>query len=270
MNRRTFLALAASAVCCGALSGCTRQPAGIAEQSSAPRLVIGYGEYRPYIFVDDDGNYAGTDAVLATEACRRMGYEPVFKEIDWQRRDAYLESGQVDCLWSCFSMNDREGDYAWVGPYMNSREVVAVLEGSAINSLLDLEGKSIAVKLSTKPESLFLDGSDARIGKVDHVYCLATPEEIATALRNEYVDACAGHAAALRWCLQAAGVNYRFLDEDLFQAKIGVAFSKDGDAAVMRGLAEALDAMVADGTAAAIFQEYGLDAERVLQGVGDE
>ena len=266
MKRRVaFVAIVVAALMAAAalLAGCAQQA-----DSTKPQLIIGYDEYRPYMYVDDDGNYAGTDAEIAIEACRRMGYEPVFEKIDWQNRDEYLESGQVDCLWSCFSMNEREGEYAWVGPYMISREVVAVRDGSSIYSLADLQGKRVAVKASTKPEEILLTREDARIPQLENVCCLTSSEEVATALRNEYVDAVAGHAAALRYQLAADGVSYRFLDEDLLYAQIGVAFSKDSDVGVRQKLSSALSSMRADGTTRGILVKYGLDPEKTLEGVG--
>lgn len=37
-----------------------------------------------------------------------------------------MENGTVDCIWGSFLMNGREDDYTWAGPYLNSRQVVAV------------------------------------------------------------------------------------------------------------------------------------------------
>ena len=54
-------------------------------------------------------------------------------------------------------MDGRENDYKWAGPYMVSRQVVAVNENSNIKKLSDLSGKVIAVQASTKPEDIFLD-----------------------------------------------------------------------------------------------------------------
>ena len=41
----------------------------------------------------------------------------------------------------CFSMEGRLDDYRWAGPYIASRQVVAVNENSDIYKLSDLEGK---------------------------------------------------------------------------------------------------------------------------------
>lgn len=89
-----------------AACGAQEEPSG-----DLPELVIGSDDYRPYNYLDENGQAAGVDVALATEACRRMGYEPVFRQISWDEKDLLLEIGQVDCLWGCFSMNGRENAY---------------------------------------------------------------------------------------------------------------------------------------------------------------
>lgn len=43
-------------------------------------------------------------------------------------------------------MNGREDKYQWAGPYLYSRQMVAVRKESEINTIQDLEGKGIAVQ----------------------------------------------------------------------------------------------------------------------------
>ena len=253
------------ALCCLSLSGCSLQ-----KKDGLPKLIIGCDNYRPYNYTDEDGNPAGMDVDLAKEACRRMGYEPVFEQIDWNKRDILLASGKIDCLWSCFSMDGQEDRYAWVGPYMYSRQIVAVLYDSPIRHLSDLAGKSVAVRVGSKAETTFLEHSEEGVPQVQSVYCLSDLSEVITALRNDYVDACAGYAAAVREQLRYAGVEYRFLEEDLARAKLGIAFSKGSDEELRSKLSDALDEMLADGTTARILKEYGVDTDKVLGGDADE
>lgn len=268
MLKKITLLLIAVALAAVPLCACSVKSQDTSQE--LPQLVIGYGEYRPYAYTNEDGYVAGLDVDLAREACERMGYKPVFKQIKWEYRDRYLKEGTVDCLWSCFSMDEREGDYDWAGPYMNSRQVVGVLENSSIKNLSDLKGKRIGVKSSTRPEEIFLEHEDKRIPRVETVYCLTDAEELATALRNGYVDAVAGHVGMLRYYLENAGTSYRLLDEDLASALIGVAFAEDRDDSLCDELDRALAEMRSDGTEAAILESWGVDASTALEGVGDE
>lgn len=44
------------------------------EKEELPEIVIGGSFYAPYFYRDVSGSYAGIDAELAAEACRRIGY----------------------------------------------------------------------------------------------------------------------------------------------------------------------------------------------------
>lgn len=237
------------------------------EEQPLPQVVIGYNDYRPFTYTDEDKRPAGIDVELAQEACRRVGYEPVFKQISWHDRDALLAAGEVDCLWSCYSISGREEQYDWVGPYMFSRQVVAVLQDNPIRMLRDLEGRTVAVKSATMPERIFVGQTDARIPEVEAVYCLADMEDVVAALRDGYVDACAGFSATLTELLQNSGVGYRFLDENLIVSDLGVAFLPGSFEELRAALVTALNEMHRDGTTARILRSYGLNSTDTLEGI---
>ena len=251
----------------GMLCGCSAP--GFAQTDALPKLVIGSDNYRPYNYIDENSEPAGIDVELAKEACRRMGYTPVFKQINWDEKDALLEAGTVDCLWGSFSMNGREEKYLWAGPYMYSRQVVAVLKDSDIQTLSDLKNKRIAVQSSSKPEEIFSKRTNDQIPKVKNIYCLLDMDEVVSALRKDYVDACAGHAEALAELLQNIGGSYRFLEEDLIRSELGVAFSATGDSQLRDRLNETLIEMREDGTVQKILESYGLDTEKALGGIAE-
>ena len=57
-------------------------------------------------------------------------------------------------------MDGRENDYQWAGPYLVSRQVIAVSAQSSIERMSDLAGKTIAVQATGKPEAIFLSGGE--------------------------------------------------------------------------------------------------------------
>jgi polar amino acid transport system substrate-binding protein len=235
-----------------------------------PPLKIGIdASYEPYSYIDESGEYAGLDIELAKEACRRMGREPVFTAIKWNYKDAYLEDGTVDCIWSCFSMNGREDDYSWVGPYMYSRQVVAVCSDSDINSLADLEGKVVAVMSSTKPESIFLEPDNDGIPNVKNVYSMEDMNLAFSALQQGYADATAGHETVMRQYMETTAGKYRLLDEDLLSARIGVAFCKNKNADISSELGVVMSDMQSDGTLGEILNRYGIATKTANGGETD-
>ena len=211
---KIFIKCAAAAVLSSAfiLSGCSDKSA--VSSDALPEIIIGSDEYEPYNFSDKNGNPAGIDVEIASEAFLRMGYKAQFKNIVWDEKDEMLTTGKVDCLWGCFSMNGREDKYRWVGPYMNSRQAVAVRADSNIYALSDLSGKKVAVQSSSKPEEMLSQKSDD-IPQVSGLYCFVRTEYIFAALRKNYVDAVAGHEYMLRVFINESDDKYRLLDESL-------------------------------------------------------
>lgn len=256
MLKKFFAAAALLSIAAALMSGCS------AQEEQLPELVIGCDNYRPYCYIDEDGELAGLNVEIAQEVCKRMGYKPVFEQIEWSQRDALLESGGIDCLWSCIAIDGQEEHYTWI-PYMTTRQVVVVMKDSPIQHLSELEGKSVAVRVSSRAEEIFLDQSEPGVPAVENVYCMTDLGDAVTALRNDYVDACAGYAAALREQLDIVGVDYRVLDEDLVHASLGVAFSKDRDFQVVGEMSQALSEMRSDGTLKEIIGKY-VNAEKAL------
>ena len=76
--------------------------------------------------MDNNGDITGLDVDIAEEAFRRMGYRAEFTTIDWEQKTKLVDNGEIDCIWDCFSMDGRENDYQWAGPYLVSRQVIAV------------------------------------------------------------------------------------------------------------------------------------------------
>ncbi len=258
------LALSLSLAACGHPTT-TEDP-----DTGLPTLTIGSDNYEPYIYLDDKGNFAGVDVDLAKEACRRLGYRPVFHQIVWENKDQELALGDVDCLWGSFTMNGREDLYQWAGPYLYSRQVVVVRADSDIDTLQDLAGKRVAVQATSKPEAIFLERPEPdRVPQVGEVYCFSTMEEVYSAIRKDFADAVAGHESAMKIFVDESPQNWRILDQELMLSDLGVAFLKGTNESLSARLTAVLQEMQQDGTTASIVKKYGLDPEKVLRGEGN-
>lgn len=247
-----------------AASGCSGVEEPVSEE--LPELMIGCDTYAPYSFIDENGDFSGLDIELAQEACRRIGYAPSFTRVIWDEKDALLAEGSIDCLWSCFSMNGREDQYNWAGPYLNSRHVVAVCDESDIINLEDLEGVRVAVQSGTRSEELFLNHLNG-LPEIGNLFCFTDQHDVAAALRKGYVEAIAGHEAVISDYIIESSDDFRILDECIQQSNLGVAFLKERGDGLPEKLNDALKEMITDGTAAQIVEKYGLDPEKGLGGI---
>ena len=77
------------------LTACSLESAKT-EEKTLPKITIGGAIYKPYFYKDVEEKYTGIDVELAKEACARLGYRPVFKEIDLGQRKELLQSGKID------------------------------------------------------------------------------------------------------------------------------------------------------------------------------
>ena len=265
LSRRAFLngctLLAASA----ALGGLTACGGTDAKNSDLPQILIGSDTYPPYIYLNNDGTPAGIDVEIATEAFRRMGYAARFEVIDWEQKTALVESGAIDCIWGCFSMQGRETLYRWAGPYMVSRQVVAVNADSSIQSLGDLAGKTVMVQSTSKPESIFLSGSDPRIPQTVEVFSIEDRSVQYAMLACGYVDAIAAHETAILQYMKDNNAAFRILEEPLLVTGLGVAFAKNDSRGLDHQLNDTFAQMREDGTLERIVGKYLEHASQYLE-----
>ena len=265
ISRRAFLngcTLLAASTALGGLTACGGTDA---KNSGLPQILIGSDTYPPYIYLNNDGTPTGIDVEIATEAFRRIGYAARFEVIDWEQKTALVESGAIDCIWGCFSMQGRETLYRWAGPYMVSRQVVAVNADSSIQSLSDLAGKTVMVQSTSKPEGIFLSGSDPRIPQTVEVFSTEDRSVQYAMLACGYVDAIAAHETAILQYMKDNSVEFRILEEPLLVTGLGIAFAKNDS----RGLDTQLNAVLAqmrtDGTLEQILGKYLEHASQYLE-----
>ena len=265
LSRRAFLngcTLLAASTALGGLTACGGTDA---KNSDLPQILIGSDTYPPYIYLNNDGTPAGIDVEIATEAFRRMGYAARFEVIDWEQKTALVESGAIDCIWGCFSMQGRETLYRWAGPYMVSRQVVAVNADSSIQSLSDLAGKTVMVQSTSKPEGIFLSGSDPRIPQTVEVFSIEDRSVQYAMLACGYVDAIAAHETAILQYMKDSNAAFRILEEPLLVTGLGVAFAKNDSRGLDHQLNDTFAQMREDGTLERIVGKYLEHASQYLE-----
>lgn len=264
-NRRKIAIISIISGLAFAFTGCSvSEPKSKNTDNQYKKITVGSDKFEPYIYQDDDGNFTGIDVELAQEAFHRIGYEPEFEQIVWENKKEYLADGEVDCLWGCFSMNGREDEYQWAGPYLYSSQAVAVRMDSEIDQISDLTGKTVAVQETGKAEEYLLRSAGSEVPKVAKVYAFSNMDEVYSALRKNYVQAICGHESALNSFVKTAQDEYRILEKGLFSSKLGVAFAKNYDTEFVTQLKEVLSDMMSDGTTEAIIKKYDLDIEKAL------
>lgn len=154
-----------------ALTACGGGSSDSGDESAAEETFTfkhGYDkDFPPYSYIGDDGETTGFDVELAQAVCELNGWNYEGVAINWDAKDAELESGSIDCIWSGFTKSpDREPKFAWSEPYSVNTIKIMVLEGSDIKSVEDLAGKKVGVQGSTSAQEM-LETPNAEGGAED-------------------------------------------------------------------------------------------------------
>ncbi len=265
-SRKTGMIFGLAVLACGLVCGCGNNQNTQDAGGDRKPVIIGIDKFEPYTYLDMDGNVTGVDIDIATTAFHELGYEPQFEVIPWNEKNALLADGSIDCIWSCYSMNGREEDYQWAGPYLYSRQVIAVRTDSDIQNFDDLADKKVGVQVTTRAANLFLHTVDSALPHVKQVNCFATTEDMFAAMRKAYVDVIAGHEALINELIKNGNGAYRLLEESPHVSKAGVAFQKGTHQELAEKLSGVIRELSEDGTIGTIAAQYGLDADKVVVG----
>ena len=218
-------------------------------------FVVGFNSQFPPFGYKENGEYTGFDIELAKEVARRNNwtFKPV-PIIDWNTKRFELDSNEVDCIWSEFTIDGRENDYEWSQPYFNNTKLVIVRGDSDINDLDDLEGKALEVQqgssiLNTIKKNETLKSKFAKIEQVDS-YDTAFMD-----LESGVCDVIIIDSGLGRYLVSEKHNDTKILNQTISNEKYGVAFEK-GNTELRDKVQKTLDEMYADGTVEKIAQKY--------------
>ena len=231
-------------------------------------FIVGFdAEFPPYGYKDNaSGNYTGFDLDLAKEVCARNNWTFKAQPIDWDAKDAELDSGSIDCIWNGFTIDGRENDYTWSSPYFDNKQIIVVKSNSNINSLDDLAGKTVETQKDSSALAA-LKGDNKTIA--DKFATLTEVADYNTAfmdLESSACDAVAMDIGVAEYDIKnkANPADYKILSDYITTEKYGIGFKKGNDA--LRDTVQAtLLEMFKDGTVFKIAQKYGISQDALIQ-----
>lgn len=223
-------------------------------------------DYRPYSYIDDNGENAGFDVEMAQAVCDYYGWEYQAVPFNWDAKDAELDAGSCDCIWSGFTMNGREDDYLWSEPYSDNTQMIMVKKESGIETLKDLAGKKVGVQTATSAYDLLNDEEGQKELK-DTFASLEVYDTYTTAITDLNAGAVDALAIDVTRANEAIAKDETLvcLTEALGSEQYGIGFRKD-DTELCEKVNAALDALAKDGTVAKIAEKYPEIAEYITLG----
>ncbi|MBR6873702.1 MAG: amino acid ABC transporter substrate-binding protein [Ruminococcus sp.] len=209
------------------------------------KLILGLdATFKPMGYTDENDQIVGFDIDCAKEVCTRLGIELEPYGVNWETKEIDLDAGTIDCIWNGLSVSDeRKKVMLMSDPYMSNQMVFVVNSDSTINSLADLDGKTVAVQNGSTAQEI-LAASD--VGKTVTATELATNVEALNQLELNLCDAVFLDSVVAEYEITTSGKAFRVLEEGLEPEEYAIGF-RLGDQSLCDKVYGTLKEMKADG-----------------------
>lgn len=108
--------------------------------------VGGDGDYPPYSFLDAQGKPVGVSVDLFRAVASAMGLQDDIALGPWAEVRPQIEHGQLDVVIGMYRSPEREQSVDFSLPYVIVSHAIFVRRGSSIQSLADLEGRTVLIQ----------------------------------------------------------------------------------------------------------------------------
>ena len=275
------LILAALAVImCFALAACGGTQGGETPSTDAPEatasdlayikekgeMIIGYTEFAPMNYKNDDGEFVGFETDFAKAVCEELGVEAKFQLISWEAKETELAAKTIDCIWNGMTITPERLEAMSIStPYMANKQVLIVKAENADKYLKpeDMEGAKVVAEVESAGEGVAKE--DAFFAKAAYT----SVADQATALME--VASGVSDACVVDYVLSIGMIGEGTDYEDLVvvdslafaDEEYGIAFRKDSDTTA--AVNEAITALVENGKLAEIAAAYKIDAQLIAK-----
>lgn len=229
-------------------------------------MIIGYTEFAPMNYKNDDGEFVGFETEFAKAVCEELGVEAKFQLISWEAKETELAAKTIDCIWNGMTITPERLEAMSIStPYMANKQVLIVKAENADKYLKpeDMDGAKIVAEIESAGEGVAKE--DAFFAKAQYT----SVADQATALMEVASGVSDGCVVdyVLSIGMIGEGTDYEdlvvvdslaFADEEY-----GIAFRKDSDVAA--AVNEAISALVANGKLQEIAANYKLEAQLIAK-----
>ncbi len=258
--KRVLIIAALLVVSAAAIIGCAGKKTAADESlkkiTEKGVLVMGLDDsFPPMGFRNENNEIVGYDVDLAKEVAARMGVTLTLQPIDWNAKEQELNTGKIDCIWNGFTITPARAEViTFTKPYLKNAQVVVVKQSSAVRTLADLAGKTVALQAGSSAADALEAAAEFRAS----LKSVVEFKDNLTALMDLEiggVDAVVMDLMVANDNIVRSGKAYVILEEALAPEDYGIGFRKN-DLALMNKVQETLEAMAADGTIARISTEW--------------
>lgn len=223
-------------------------------------LIVGITDFAPMDYKDDNGNWIGFDADMATKVAQSLGVEVQFVEIDWDNKILELENKSIDVVWNGMTLTSEVTNaMECTNAYLNNAQVVVVSKDKAdqCKILEDVSGFSFAVESGSAGEQAAIDNGfeyTSLTSQADAVMEVAAGTSDACIIDLLMAGAMVGE-----------GTSYENLTYtvELTTEEYGIGCRKGSDLASY--INEQLKTYYADGSMETVAKQYGVQEAIIAQ-----
>lgn len=227
-------------------------------------IVMGFdAEYPPFTY-EENGEFVGFDVEFAKKVVEdTLGYKLELKPIDWNAKDESLSTGAIDCIWSGFTYEERENDYAWTVRYLNNT-IVVLTNCADVTTLASLADKTVAVQSDSSGETAINSEANAALVasfKDGEVKTEASYTMAFTKLKAGAYDAIIVDIGVANYLLANGETDstYKILDDAISVETYGVGFRKD-DTELCKAVSDAMETVGQDADfIKGLCEKYGVE-----------
>ncbi|NJL44672.1 MAG: basic amino acid ABC transporter substrate-binding protein [Leptolyngbyaceae cyanobacterium SM2_3_12] len=205
--------------------------------------------FPPFVYLTEDQELVGFDVDMITEIARRLDVQVYYAYIPFDGLFATLEAETADASVDAITITPkRDESIDFSRPYFKSGLAVAVrADDNRINSLQDLSGKKIAVKLGTTGADLASQVPNTQLVTFD------SAEKALIDLEKGNVDAVIKDEPTTLGMIKMANIkNVRLLEDLLTEEYYGIGLTPNSPNKPF--IDAALNDMMADGTYEQIYR----------------
>ncbi|UPV74784.1 basic amino acid ABC transporter substrate-binding protein [Halorussus limi] len=225
--------------------------------------------YKPFEYRTQSGELTGFDVELADAIFQELGREYEFVQTGFDTIIPSLNNGNFRIIMSAMTINDqRDQQVDFSEPYFIAYQTVAILKGSDVQSVEDLEGKTVAVQKGTTGEAAAQQLKKRLNGNLNIDSYDQIPGAFNALLNNQAAAVINDNAVNLQYAderdsivmLEGEGQAAQEFESappylTLTVERYGIAFRQDDDE-FRRQVNEALNAVIGSGRYAEIYKEY--------------
>ncbi|HBF40067.1 MAG TPA: L-cystine-binding protein TcyK [Firmicutes bacterium] len=220
------------------------------------KIIVGTGNaFKPYCYLDEDGNLAGFEYEVLQEIDKRLPqYQFEYQTMDFQNILLSLDAGKIDIAAHEYAKNaEREKKYLFANEFYTlvATKITVLSSRNDIRSITDLYGKKVQVSPGSNDAYILESYNKEHGNKIHLIYGAPDTATLVQNLKTGSIDATTQFTRNVDSINRAYGDVLKTVGDSLYNSYTYHIFRKD-EAGLRDDVDKALRQLKSDGTLAKI------------------